>query len=97
MGRETTNNPVPAAAALLGRKKVGHATRALRRMGRKRAHKGNPLPAVVGVLGGIKQLGGVFGRFGPPSEKRAAGVASQLVTAAIGGNLTAAKTILDRT
>jgi len=93
-----THNPGPAATALLGRASGKRQfRRAVKRAGKHRrsAHRGNPLPAVVGtVLGG---LGGLGGRFKKPSEQRAAGAAATLVAAAVAGNLTAAKAIAERT
>lgn len=53
MGYEKTSNPTPAAVRLLGKKAVRSAVKKLKRGGRKRAHKGNPLPAVVGTLAGF--------------------------------------------
>lgn len=93
MGRERTHNPSPAAAALLGKRSVRRANAKLRRGGRRRAHRGNPLPAVVGLLGGLGSLGG---RFRKPSEVRAAALATPLVTAANAGNLTAAAGLIER-
>lgn len=94
MGHEKTSNPTPAAVALLGKKKTARVKAALARRIRKSAHRGNPLPAVVGILG---SLGGLGGRFKSPSEKRAAGAAGTMVNAAVNGNLTAAKAIAERT
>ena len=51
-----TGNPTPAAAALLGKRRVSRAAKALKRAGKKRAHRGNPLPAVVAIASQI--LGG---------------------------------------
>jgi hypothetical protein len=93
MGRERTHNPSPAASALLGHFRVRAAKRQLRRLGRKRAHKGNPLPAIVGLLGGLGSLGG---RFRAPSEARAGKIAPALVAAANAGNLTAAAGLIER-
>lgn len=50
MGGERTHNPSPAAASMLGTKRVKRAKAVLRRKGRKRAHRGNPLPAVAALL-----------------------------------------------
>ena len=96
MGYERTNNPTPAAAAMLGTRAVQRAKAKLKRRGRKRAHKGNPLPAVVGLLGGSGLLGKLGGRFRTPSEVRAAKVAPALVAAANAGNLTAAAGLIER-
>lgn len=93
MGHERTHNPSPAAASMLGKRAVKRAKAKLKRGGRKRAHKGNPLPAVVGLLGGLSSLGG---RFRAPSEKRAAKVAPAVVQAANAGNLTAAAGLIER-
>lgn len=98
MGNERTHNPSPAAAAILlksrGKRRVGLAIRRAGRL-RRSAHRGNPLPAVLGVLGGLG--GKLGGRFKTPSEKRAGSVAGRLVDAAVRGNLTAAKAIAERT
>ena len=97
MGYEKTSNPTPAAASMLGHGRVKRAKKKLRRLGRKRAHRGNPLPAVVGLLGGAGGLvGKLGGRFRAPSEKRAGGVAESVVQAAISGNLTAARGLIER-
>lgn len=93
MGHEATMNPTPAAAALLGSRRVNKAKAALRRLVRRPAHKGNPLPAIVGILGG---LGGLSKRFKQPSEKRAAALAPQIVAAANAGNLMAARGLIER-
>lgn len=58
--RLTTHNPSPAAAFLL---KLGPKRRAAverlirRRTGKRSFFRGNPLPAVAGVLGGLPSLG----------------------------------------
>ncbi len=97
VGAERTANPTPAAAFLLG-KRLGRARKAARGIPafrlRRRRTTSNPLPAVAAVL--ASKLGGLGGRFRAPSEKRAAGAATQLVAAAVAGNLTAAKTIAER-
>lgn len=96
MGKEPTRNPPIAAYAILnksyGRKRVAGAVRKTRRLFGRSRHRNNPLPAIVGSV-----LGGLGGRFKTPSEKRAANVANQLVSAAVAGNLTAAKAIAERT
>lgn len=95
MGNERTHNPSPAAHSLLGKRRVKRAKAKLKRLGRKRAHKGNPLPALVGVLGsGV--LGGLGKRFRQPSEVRAAKVVESVVQAANQGNLTAAAGLIER-
>lgn len=97
MGNERTNNPTPAAARLLGKKRVRRAKKVLKRRGRKRAHRGNPLPAVVGLLGGAGGLlGKLGGRFRAPSEVRARRVVESVVQAANAGNLTAAAGLIER-
>lgn len=97
VGKERTHNPSPAAYSLIGKKKVKRAKKKLRKLGKKRAHKGNPLPAVVGLLGGAGGLlGKLGGRFRQPSEKRAAGLAPQIVASANSGNLTAAAGLIER-
>ena len=95
MGYEPTNNPSPAAAAMLGKRTVRRAKAALKRRGRRRAHKGNPLPAVAAILGSgvLSKLGG---RFRKPSEVRAAALAPAVVQAANAGNLTAAAGLIER-
>lgn len=95
MGPERTNNPTPAAAAMLGKRVVKRAKAKLKRGGRRRAHKGNPLPAIAAILGsGV--LKGLGGRFRKPSEVRAAALAPALVAAANQGNLTAAAGLIER-
>jgi len=96
MGAERTNNPSPAASALLGKRSVKRAKAKLKRRGRRRAHRGNPLPAVVGVLSGLGGLGKLGGRFRKPSEVRAAAVAESVVQSANSGNLTAAAGLIER-
>lgn len=95
MGYEKTSNPTPAAASMLGRRRVASAKRKLRRRGRRSAHRGNPLPAVVGLLGsGL--LGKLGGRFRASSDSRAAKLAPSIVQAANAGNLTAAAGLIER-
>jgi hypothetical protein len=94
MGYERTNNPTPSAAALLGKARVKRAKAKLKRKGIKKRHKGNPLPAVVGLLGGL--AGKLGGRFRKPSEVRAAAVAEGVIQAANAGNLTAAAGLIER-
>lgn len=60
-----TMNPSIAAKSLLGKTVVARASRKLKSYGRRRSHRGNPLPALAGVLGGLK---GLFG--GPDPEKQ---------------------------
>src|SRR5262245_4987902 len=97
MGYEKTSNPTPAAYMLLGKKRVRAAKRVLKKRGRRRAHRGNPLPAVVGVLSGLGGIAGKLGgRFRKPSEARAGGVAESVVQAANAGNLTAARGLIER-
>lgn len=98
VGREPTMNPSPGAAYLLGigveRPRV-HQTGIARRQleGKRRTRTANPLPAALSVLGSIIKTPKFLKK---PSEQRAAAVAPQLVTAAVQGNLTAAKAIMDR-
>ena len=90
-----TMNPSLAARSLLIRDVVTRASRKLRTYRPRRFFKGNPVPALVGVLGsGL--LGGLGKRFRAPSDKRAAGLAPQLVIAANSGNLTAARGLIER-
>lgn len=96
MGRERTHNPSPAAAAMLGKARVKRAKAKLKRRGRKRAHKGNPVPAVVGLLGAAGGLGKLGRRFQAPSEVKAARVAESVIQAANNGNLTAAAGLIER-
>jgi hypothetical protein len=99
VGAERTMNPTPAAAAILkkslGKKAYKRARARARR--RKSFHKGNPLPAAIGVLSGLGGLASKLGgRFRAPSEKRAAALAPALVAAANAGNLTAAAGLIER-
>jgi hypothetical protein len=87
-------NPTPAAVRLLGKNRVARAKAKLKRKGIKKRHKGNPLPAVVGLLGGL--AGKLGGRFRAPSEVRAAKLAPGIVQAANAGNLTAARGLIER-
>lgn len=97
MVSERTHNPSPAAAAMLGKRRVARAKAKLKRRGRKRAHRGNPLPAVVGLLGSAGGLvGKLGGRFRKPSEQRAGSVSESVVQAANAGNLTAARGLIER-
>lgn len=103
VGAERTHNPSPAASALLGkfgRRGASRFRKALSRLGHRTAgrrsfHRGNPIPAVLALGGGL--LGKLGGRFKTPSEKRAGPIAQQLVNAAVNGNLTAANAIAERT
>jgi len=100
VGTERTHNPSPAAASLL-RKGLGRRlfrkAKSVHGKRRRRFHRGNPAPAAVASiassLAGSLGLGGIFKK---PSEKRAAAVAGAVVASAIGGNLTAARAIFER-
>lgn len=98
MGGERTHNPSPAAFFTLqksfGKRRLLRGIRKVNRL-RRSFHRGNPLPAVLGLAGGL--AGKLGGRFKTPSERRAAGPAQALVDAAVKGNLTAAKAIAERT
>jgi len=101
-GERDTTNPTMAARFVMGRGGGRALRRYKRRAIRPKRFKGNPTLASVaslvpggGLVGGL--LGGLSGRFKPPSEARAAGLAPQLVTAALQGNLTAARAIIDKT
>lgn len=104
MGKERTNNPTPAAARLLGKKRVARARFKLKRAGKRRAYRGNPSPGVVGTLGSVLPGGGIIGsvigalggRFRKPSEVRAAAVAPSVIASANAGNLVAVKGIIHR-
>jgi hypothetical protein len=84
-------NPSIAAKSLLGRERVYHAKR---KIVRRRAHPGNPAPALVGALTSL--VPGIGKLFKKPSEQRAAALAPALVAQANAGNLTAAKGIIER-
>lgn len=63
MGYEPTHNPNPAAAALLGKGRVKRAGKLVsQRRSSRRAHRGNPVPALVAtlapVIGKYLRLGG---------------------------------------
>lgn len=50
-----THNPTPAAVALIGKRRLSKSKQKLKHatLGRRRSHRGNPLPAaLLGVLGG---------------------------------------------
>lgn len=94
--RTSTHNPTLAAAAMLGKHRVRQAVRVLKRSGKKRAHRGNPAPAVIAAISFVKQLIKLPKFLKTPSEKRAAAVAPALVSAAAAGNLTAVKAIQER-
>jgi len=77
MGHERTNNPTPAAAAMLGKKRVAKAVKIAKSKGRKRRHRGNPSAAEVGslvpipgagVVGSI--IGSIFGGAHPKDKQR---------------------------
>lgn len=57
-----TMNPSPAATSLLGKQRVTRGVAALKRRGKKSAHRGNPLPALVAlaapIIGKYLHLGG---------------------------------------
>lgn len=99
MGAERTQNPSLAATALLkrglGKGKFKRAVHGLRRR-RRSFHRGNPLPAAL-IAGVASKIPGLKSILKTGSEKRAGGVAGQLVSAAVNGNLTAAKAIMERT
>lgn len=80
MGHERTHNPTPAAYSLLGKRRVARAKTALRKRGRRRTHPGNPLPAVVGVLGGVQ---GIIGGTRLKGAAALQGVRQQMVDAAV--------------
>jgi hypothetical protein len=103
MGHERTHNPSPAAASMLGKKRVKAAKAKARKLGRRKRHRGNPSAAEVaslvpipglGALTGL--LGGLGGRFRKPSEVRAAALAPSIIQAANAGNLTAAAGLIER-
>lgn len=75
-------NPSIAARSLLGERAVRKTERILRRAGRRRTHRGNPLPALTGVLGGLGGLFGGAGRIGKAQEASAA----QLVAKVLAGD-----------
>lgn len=83
MGREETNNPSLAASSLLGRQVVRRAKAKLKRAGKRRAHKGNPLPAVASILGAGSLLGKLGHRFKSPAAQQAVrkGMVDQAVAA----------------
>ena len=68
-GGGRTMNPTLPASYLLGARTVRRATTRLARLGRRRAHRGNPIPALASILGGLK-LGG------PDAKKMAARAAA---------------------
>lgn len=61
-----TMNPTPAAAKLLGKKRVARGKRVLaKRQGRRSAHRGNPLPAIIALASQANKLpviGGLLNR-----------------------------------
>lgn len=59
MGHEKTSNPTPAAARLLGKRTVARYERIAKKRRRRKFYKGNPLPAVAGLLGSLGKIGGV--------------------------------------
>jgi hypothetical protein len=76
-GRAVTMNPTPAASFLIGKRVVARAKQVLRRKGKKRAFRGNPLPAVAGLLGGLPHLG----RSQDPTKQRQRATAVNAVAA----------------
>jgi hypothetical protein len=96
---EPTMNPTIAAKSLLGRTLVRRAETRLKSYGRRRTHRGNPLPALAALAGGgellskVPILGGLLKK---PSETRAAAVVPAVVQSANSGNLTAVKGLIER-
>lgn len=71
-GHEPTHNPSPAAASILGKRQVARGERALKRAGKKRAHKANPIPAMIAatLLPQLKaRFNALIGR-GPDAAKQ---------------------------
>lgn len=64
-----TMNPSPAATALLGKQRAARGRLALKKRGRKSAHRGNPVPALVGVLAPV--IGKYLHIGGPDPAKQA--------------------------
>lgn len=69
-----THNPTPAAAKLLGPRVVSRGKRVLRRAGKKRAYKGNPVPAAVSTAASFVPGGSLItnllgGKVGPVDLK----------------------------
>src|SRR5258707_2271251 len=58
--RTRTANPTPAASKLLGPATVKRGKRVLRRAGKKRAYKGNPVPAAVSTAASFIPGGGIL-------------------------------------
>lgn len=70
MGYEPTHNPNPAAAAMLGKGRLKRAAKAYkRRLGRRSAHRGNPVPALVATLAPV--IGKYLSLGGPDPAKQA--------------------------
>lgn len=80
-----THNPTLAAAALLGKRTVRRAALRLSRgVTRRRSyHKGNPLPAIGGILGGLPQIGR---RVDPKKHAQRAGAIDALARKAATGD-----------
>jgi len=83
-----THNPTPAASALLGKKRVTRGKRVLaRRQGRRSAHRGNPVPAVLAIAAEAKKLpviGGLLNRH--PEDKARMAQNATWFAAALGGD-----------
>jgi len=98
MGPESTRNPSPAAAAILGksfgRKRTSHALRRATRLFGRSRHRNNPAPAIVATL--ASKIPGLSGLFKKSSEDRARAVAPAVIQAANSGNLVAARGLIDR-
>ncbi len=82
---EGTMNPSIAAKSLLGPKVVAKAKRVLKRAGRRRLHRSNPLPALTGLLGGLG--GGLFSGAGRVGKRQEA-EAQRLLALALKGDKT---------
>lgn len=79
-----TRNPTLAASQLLGRRAIAHTERRLKSYGRRRAYKGNPVPALVSSLV-AGQLKNVFSKFEHPKNKERLAYVADVANVAAGG------------
>lgn len=99
-----TGNPTPAAARLLGKRTVSRARRGLRRAGKRRAFRGNPIPAVASVISSLgvnlfkydKKKMGERADYVRQVALRASGASTTEAPRAAGLNVVTAKAELDR-
>jgi len=94
LGHQTdTMNPSIAAKSLFPKRVLARAERIRSRYKKRKYHKGNIIPAIIGAVSLASKLSG---RLKKPSEQRAAAIAPGIIAAANNGNLNAARALIDR-